>query len=237
MSLVALALRMATVKALTGRTYAEQRVFDSAIADLDVQVEDEKAPFLVVYTDDEDITPDGKDLAAGTRKLTLIIHAVVASAIKTKTGETSITIPPTDEGLEVILDLTRFDALRELQSFGGEWGNLWRNLVLKVSKITTRRGASAKKGVRFAAREIALELETIADSYPGLPRVGPWADIDTLFRADGELVHIADLIDERRGAGGEMSFADRLRATLGLSRQAAQALTFRDAEGNPVVFQ
>lgn len=237
MSLVALGLRLATVHALTGRTFAGERVFDSAIDVFDERDQSGNDPFIVAYTDDDELIPRGKELLSGEHKVTLTIHAVAAAAVKKEHGEKTIVIPQTDEGLEIILDLMQFDILREIQSFGGEWGELWRNLVVKCQKISIRRGASAQKGVRFAAREIALDVDVIADPYPGMEKLGPWADLDTLLRGNADMQNIADLIDERRQAGSDLPHAERLRATLGISRKAAGALSFRDMEGNPLVFR
>jgi hypothetical protein len=90
MSLVALALRIATVKALAGRTFAEGRVFDSAIAPLDVTVSEERAPLIVVYTDEESAEVSGHDLLVPDRALSLVIHCAVASKVTAAAGGVTV---------------------------------------------------------------------------------------------------------------------------------------------------
>ncbi len=65
MSLVALVIRIATVRALRGRTFAEELVFDSKINPVNLVSKDEQRNVIVVTTDDDNVDITGRDLRAG----------------------------------------------------------------------------------------------------------------------------------------------------------------------------
>jgi hypothetical protein len=222
MSLVGLALRIVTVKALLGKTFADERVFDSQIAPLDA-LENGPAPLIVVYTDDEEDAISGGDLFAPDRSLALIIHTAVASQVEAKAGSASLEIPHTDEGLEASLDLMRFDIIHALQTGDDIWCDLWSRLVVDKKAMSVRRGASVRKGLRFAARELVLTVDTVAEPAPGIDRE-LWNDLDAAMRTDADLIGVADLIASRVTIGAAWPNWRQTAAVLGLSRKASMAL-------------
>lgn len=178
MALAALFLRLATVLSLKGRTLAGDRVSDSAIAPIDQRAKEQRQPALVVYSDD--FTADqveGRDLLTGARSLQLAIEVVVADQVEREIeGEPliDVTIPETDEGLELTLNLIERQILRALQFEAGGWSEIWRNLVVKVRKVESQRGAGLKEGVRFAARQLVLTVEPLAEPGFGEEPRGVW---------------------------------------------------------------
>ena len=218
MSLIGLALRICTVKALTGRTMAEGRVFDSSIAPLDVKVEEAAGPLIVVYTDDEEITLEGKDMLLGRRDLALMIHFAVASKFEVNDGAVSVEMPHTDEGLEAALDFLRHDILTTLQCGTGEWSKLWRELVVTTMSLSVRRGASALKGLRFAGRELVVHVDTLADPAPS-KEVRPFYEkLVEQLRSDPDLGGIADLFEERLKPDPALEAWQVMQAKLGLTQ-------------------
>jgi hypothetical protein len=222
MSLVGLALRIVTAKALAGKTFAGERVYDSQIAPLDA-LENGAAPLIVIYTDDEEDAISGGDLFAPDRSLALMIHTAVATQVAAKAGSLSVEIPHTDEGLEATLDLMRFDIIAALQSGEDVWCDLWRRLVVNKKTMSVRRGASARKGLRFAARELVLIVDTVGEPSPGINR-DLWDDVDAALRSDADLIGVADLIASRVRIGASWLDWRQTAAVLGLSRLSSSAL-------------
>lgn len=219
MSLSALAIRLATIRAIKGRTFAEDRVFDSAIHPVDLVAVEHSQPVVIVTTDDDDVTVEGRDLMAADHRLELVIEVAVASKL-TVDGDGDpkavMTIPATDAGLEATLNLIGWQVLRALTADGGEWGDLWRQLVMRVHEIQCRRGADETNGVRFAARQYILKVDHIAEPSPGMDPVGVWERTIGLLKEDAELASIGRII-EATVAADPLEPWERVRAALGLA--------------------
>ena len=194
MSLVSLILRLATVKALQGATFAGGRVYDSAISPLDTHVLTEKSPVLVVYTEEETTDLKGTSFLNGARELSLVIQCIVAGVPEGQGEE--IEIPPTDEGLEALLDFIRYDVLKALQYAQSPWATLWRQMVFGVKSLKTRRGASSDHSTRFAAHELIFTLDTLADPFPGETPV-IWEEILGFLKNEAEFSGFIKPIKER----------------------------------------
>jgi len=198
MSLVATAIRFATVRALRDATLAEDRVWDSAIDPIDQTIQAEARPIITVSTDDSEGEIEGRDLLGANPMLALTIEMAVAQKVTIDVGDgepaTEIVVPHTDAGLELTINLMARQVTRALL-VGNEWSDLWRLFIGGIDKMTTRRGASAEKGVRFAARQIVLHVVPLAEpSFGPIEPGGPWGKLLALMRADSELAHLADLI-------------------------------------------
>jgi len=225
MSLAALVLRTVTVKALRGRTLAGQAVEPSAIAPLEGKLKDTPQPLILVFTDAGETQEsardsNGKDLLGLCVDTSLSFEIAVAARVPIQAPgagpELEIGIPETDEGFEISIDLIARQICAELQAGRTPWADLWRELVLRVTRLTFERGQSAEKGVRFAARRLVLMVETLADPTPGRPLEGVWDDVVSAIEADQETAHIGALI--RSVAEGEaMPEWRHLQAQLGLT--------------------
>lgn len=224
MSLSRLALRLCTIRALKGVTFAEDRVFDSAILGIDFVESQERMPVLVVTTDDDEGTTDGLDLIGFNRTLDLVIEIAVATFVRAGDGTVEFTIPHTDEGLELSLDLMGRQVLRALQASDRSWSELWRSFAMSVDKITARRGSDAKDGIRFAARQIVITCKPLADPPfgEGVPS-GPWAALLAALRADPQFRNIADVV-EGSIAGPVLPDWRQAKASLGLTRGAVRGI-------------
>jgi hypothetical protein len=190
MSLVALAVRIATVRALTDATLAGSRVYDSAIDPIDHTITEERAPVIVVLTDDDEQEPEGRDLSNAPRKLDLVIEVAVASRVcgEDQDGQQAeaIEIPHTDAGLELTINLIGRQINRVLLTDQGPWATLWRRIVLSPQKVTSKRGAGSEKGVRFAARQLVITTETLSEPGFGAPANGFWADFLAALETDSD---------------------------------------------------
>ncbi len=231
MSLIGLALRICTVKALMNRTLAQHRVFDSSIAPLDMKVAEEAGPLIVVYTDDEDLTVESKDMLMGQRDLSLVIHFAVASKFEVNDGSVSLEMPHTDEGLEAALDFLRHDIVTVLQCGGNDWSELWRELVVSIKSLAVRRGASAAKGLRFAGRELVIHLDTLADPSPSSVARPFFTSLVALFRTDPDLEGIADLLEDRMKPGPALTDWQVIKSQLGLTQFGVTAMGVGPVQG------
>ncbi|MBK3745881.1 hypothetical protein G3A39_42790, partial [Paraburkholderia aspalathi] len=203
MSLTALAVRLATIRALKGRTFADDRVFDSKINPVNLVALNEKKPVIVVTTDDDNIDITGRDFFRGDHRLELVIEIAVTTKIEVNVedgGTTEVvSIPSTDAGLEQTIGLIGWQVSKALAADGGEWGDLWRTLVTKVHSITSRRGADEANGVRYAARQFIFIVDHIAEPTPGeLPNNGDgWWRALRMMKDDAELSSIAKVIENQ----------------------------------------
>lgn len=201
MSLVSLALRLATIRALKGATYAGERVFDSMVSPADLVAIGKQQTIIIVTTDDDDISIQGRDFMAGDHSLELVIEVAAASKlvveIEGESNEEIITIPASDAGLEASLNFIGWQITKALSASGGEWGDLWRTIVMKVLSVTSRRGADERSGVRYAARQYVFKVDHIAEPQPGTPvREGDaWHRIVQMMLADHEFSSFGKIIE------------------------------------------
>jgi len=191
MSLSRLALRIVTVAALRGRTWAGEAVRDSAIPPIDVAARDERRPVLSVYTDDGEATPRNGDLLSGQPAFSLVIESAVTAQMRPH-GEW--VIPATDAGMETTLDLLDRQIRRALMDPDHAWARLWRSLVGEVRGLRSLRGAGDDKGMRFAARQMEIQVTTLADPRPGSAATGVWADLLARLEADRCLAPLASVV-------------------------------------------
>ncbi|NKW10285.1 hypothetical protein HGG76_15215 [Ochrobactrum tritici] len=154
MSLVALVIRIATVRALRGRTFAEELVFDSKINPVNLVAKDEQRNVIVVTTDDDNVDITG-DLRAGDHKLELVIETAVTqkASVNVADGETTevVTIPATDAGLETTVGIIGYQIAKALSADGG-FGATFGEL-------------SSRRFIRFQA-DVARTMQTASDTPP-----------------------------------------------------------------------
>ena len=228
MSLARLAMRIAAARTLRGATLAETRVYDSAIAPIDETIAAERQPILIVTTDDHEMEVTGRDLFHGTVACDLVIEAAIAARVEVHgdgEAESVITIPHTDEGMELALDLMEHQVMAALIRERTPWSRVWMKLVPRISRRLSRRGASVEKGVRFAARQIVLTCDLIEAPTDGasVSEGTAWADVIGIMRTDADLAPIAQIL--RSEIEGQ-PLADWRRAAnmLGIHLDTANAI-------------
>jgi lambda repressor-like predicted transcriptional regulator len=240
MSLAKLPLRVAAVMALRGATFAGDAVFDSAIAPLaESVVKQQGLPLIVVYSDDAVADPASRltasDLVGFVPTVTLTFHAAIATTIEVTSSGQVVRLADSDAAFEALLDILEAQILAALQRRGGAWAELWRTFALRVGTLQSRRGASVRKGTRFAAREIVLDVESVADPS-GHGGEYPWNTALAALAADEATEEIATLLGGIVDAEvGEPDWAAMLNNT-GLAYTRAKALGFVTAAGEEIVF-
>ncbi len=225
MSLARLAMRIAAARALRGATLAKERVHDSAIAPIDQTIAEERQPILIVTTDDHELEVTGRDLFHGNVSCDLVIEAAIAARVEVAGDESIITIPHTDEGMELALDLMEHQVMAALTRERSDWSRVWMKLVPRISRRLSRRGASVEKGVRFAARQIVLTCDLIEAPSDGATITDgtAWADLLGVMGSDADLAPIAVMLrSEIEGT----PLADWRRAAnmLGIHIETADAI-------------
>ena len=225
MSLARLAMRIAAARALRGSTLAETRVYDSAIAPIDQTIAEERQPILIVTTDDHEMEVTGRDLFHGRVACDLVIEAAIAARVELAGEESVITIPHTDEGMELALDLMEHQVMAALTRERSDWSRVWMKLVPRLSRRLSRRGASVEKGVRFAARQIVLTCDLIEAPTNGavVAEGTAWADLLGVMEGDPDLAPIARML---RAEIEGTPLADWRRAAnmLGIHLETANAI-------------
>jgi hypothetical protein len=241
MSLARLAMRIAAARALRGATLAEGRVHDSAIAPIDQTIAEERQPILIVTTDDHEMEVTGRDLFHGNVSCDLVIEAAIAARVEVAGEESVITIPHTDEGMELALDLMEHQVMAALIRERTPWSRVWMKLVPRISRRLSRRGASVEKGVRFAARQIVLTCDLIEAPTDGaaVAEGTAWHDLLGAMEADTDLMPIAHML---RSEIEGMPFDDWRRAAnmLGIHLETVNAIGFGpvlDLSEDPDVFE
>jgi hypothetical protein len=230
MSIIRPILRMCAVAALRERTLAEGRVFDSdntPLAEALIREPEEAKPYITVYTD-EDTRPgvSGRDIYAAERNLSLVLEIGTASAVVTGKLGVMLQIPATDAGLELSVDIVESQALAALVGDPeSRWGELFRRMVLRIERVQGQRGGSAEHGSRWAARQIILICDVIADAPPGVPQPAVVRDFLAAARAAPSelgLAGAAEIIE--RALDPTMALTWRqAQAWLGLTEQGVRA--------------
>jgi hypothetical protein len=229
MGLTRFAVRLCAARALRGATLAEGRVFQSVIDPLDTKIADTRAPLLIVNTDDHKIDADGRDMTGGDHRLDLVIEAAIAARVVTEgkdgTGATvDVTIIEADSGMDLTLDVLEHQITRALLG-PGAWPELFRRFVLRVHSRLSRRGADAS-GTRWAARQITITCDTLAEPVGGEPVLpgSVWGDLIAAMEADPDLAPVAPLI--RGVIEGDGRDWVRGAAMLGISEDMAELAGF-----------
>ncbi len=178
--LARIALRIAAVEALKGKTQVGDNVFDSRIGALDVSADgtlrtNMDRPFIVVYS--EAAKSDKDDLNVRNlydNGLTELLFETGVTTTMTdtnqETGE-SVTvtgIPASDEAFEFLLDMVVRQIVDALGAPDDEWADIFRDLIYRVDKVERAR-TSGEDGTRFAAQQINLTVELIEDPVRGEP--------------------------------------------------------------------
>ncbi|MFN4098153.1 MAG: hypothetical protein ACK4GT_00115 [Pararhodobacter sp.] len=236
MSLARIALRIAAVEALRGRTQVGDNVLDSQIAALDVGADgevrtDQEKPFIAVYTNAATI--EGADLRAMSENgLTEIEFemGIAASMTETnqETGESIIVegLPGTDQAFEFHLDLVARQIADTLTDPGNEWAEVYRGLVAGVAKIEHARTASGHLGVRLAGRQIRITAALIDDPIKGneLAEGSPMAKLLHMLEGHEDPVRQVQGAMMSAAISGSNEPWERVRRNLGMTRDELLAV-------------
>lgn len=248
-----LALRLATVRALRGRTLAGSNVLDSDIGPIDELASEQPTPFIVVYTDDGAFHHGDRNLwqlagdnrvESGTQQLVIEIAITQRMKLVDDDGEPYEGAVPleTNPGLAFNVDLMERQIYAALMdpAPAAVWAAVWRHFVLAIDDHRTVLGTSKRDGVRFAGRQITLAVKLPDETRPGDSIEGPrWSAFFAAAETDEDLTVAAAAI--RAALEGVDVAPDLVLAgAYGLTNAEARALAVQppagvdSAEGVPV---
>ncbi len=237
MSLARIALRVAAVEAIRGRTLVADNVLDSPNGALDVLADgklrtDEDAPFVAVYTD-EAVAADvsGRGLATNG-SCVLVIEIGISMAmteLDRETGQSTIvgvSVPASDRSFEFFLDLVQRQVLDALSDPDGEWADIFRSLFVCVERIEVGSRRTADNGQKLAGHQTRITVSLLPDPVRGAPLdpVSPIARFLAMLEATGDATYQAQALAMRSLVGGTMPDWKHQQARQGLTRSELAAL-------------
>lgn len=237
MGLAKLPLRIATVMALATDQRLPWRVFDSSISPIaDTVTGASGSVILVVYTDGAH-EPAGarRDFLTGRPVVELKIHAAVAAAMEVTAAGVVVTLAQSDAAFEAQLDLVEAAILRRLQRGSDPWCDLWRAFAQRHGDVHSRRGASSRRGLKFAARELIIEVETVPDPL-GTGDEYPWNDAIALFEATDDVANVAPFLASFCTDQQSMPEWRLTYGALGMDAATARSFSFATSDGEDVTF-
>lgn len=252
-----LALRLATVRALRGRTLAGHNVFDSMQAAIDDVAVEHPTPVMLVYTDDGQwaifdrnlySTSGNGRVGSGEQRLIIemaVTQRMVVPQYDPETGQPMFSedgqllvneqaVPlVTDANLEATLDILERQVLVALMD--GEshpWTDMWKQFAVSIAERTSDRGASARDGVRFAGRQLTLSINLAAEPIPG-PRLpgSTWHNFMILAATDASLRPLLPTIEAALAGTPPVDAAAELRQILGISDGESASLGYEAIGG------
>lgn len=173
-----IALRMATIEALRGKTAVDQNVLDSMMTALDADaagnlITDQERPFVTVYTDDAKLEGgmEARSLhQSGPTDLVIEIAIAESMLYRNELNDVEVVagIPNADDAYEFLLDVIGRQITNALTDPQDAWAEIWRSLSSRILKIERKRTSSAS-GVRIAAHQLVITLDILPDPIFGEP--------------------------------------------------------------------
>jgi len=234
--LTRLALRLATVRALRGKTLAGSNVLDSEIGPIEDIAKDKPRPVIVVYTDDGKFSSAGRDLFAssGDSRVDvgfqhLVIEILLTQRMKMLDDDGNAingAVPPVlDPALAFNIDLIERQVYAALMdtSPAAEWAEMWRRLAVDIGDRDSQIGASMRDGIRFSGRQIKLSVKMLREPRPGDP-IGPvFARFIALAQGEPDLAALVPVIQASL-AGPALTDWEAVAGRYGLTREESRAL-------------
>jgi len=237
MPVVQFGLRVSAVEALKGATLVGDNVRDSDFAAIDIAGDgnlrtNQDRPFIVVYTDDGDVTEaDTRDLRQnGVVDFVCEFGAATPMAqIDPETGESVIAgvdIPATDSALEMVLDLVDRQIVNALTDPESGWTRVWKRLSDRVEKIERKRAVTADDGLRLAARQLRIKLACKPDPVYGQPLAegAVWSELRAAIAADRP--ELVPTFDAMMGVEDAEVSIDMIRRAFGQTIEQARSLGY-----------
>lgn len=176
--LARIALRIATIQALKGKTLVGDNVLDSEITALDTDADgnltsDQQRPFITVYTGDSK-AEGGREIRSLHKSgpTELIIETAIAATMtyRNEAGEKEVAagVAATDDAFEFFLDVVGRQIANALSDPQDAWAEVWRSLSTSVTKIERKRTSDAS-GARIAAHQLVITLDLLPDPVYGEP--------------------------------------------------------------------
>lgn len=173
MSLMRIALRIAAIEALRGKTFVNNNVLDSEIGAIDIAADhsvdsDRGEPFISVYTAEAVAQNDGRISLFGATNCDLVLDAAVSAQMVKRDDDGDIVsnlpiTPDSDRAYEISLDVLQHQIYAAFGEPEGEWAEIVRKIISdKINAVEISVGRSSSKA-RLAARQIRITIELCPD--------------------------------------------------------------------------
>lgn len=183
MSLIRIALRMALVEALRGRTLVGDNVLDSQMGALDVAADgslrtDQQKAWIAVYTDAASSKDGSVDVSLralapnGATQILIETGLTAAQVLIDPETEQSVVypgIPDTDAAFEMHADMVMRQVADALTDPRNEWAEIVRLFVRSFQSVERLRASSDQNGTRLAAQQMRITADLVADPIRGRP--------------------------------------------------------------------
>lgn len=228
MSLTRIALRIAAVEALKGKTLVGNNVLDTPNGALDIQADgtlrsDKDKPFISVYTDQgkvERVT--GRSLTENGMCDIIFEMGVSLAMLETDedTGATTmvgINIPASDRNQEFFLDIVQRQICDALTDPSNEWADLYRSLHYGIAKIEFAGARNADDGQRLAGHQMRLTVELADDPIAGEPLELSTPFMKFLTALEASEAYVRQAATLRTFVSGSIDDRQRLQRRHGLT--------------------
>lgn len=228
MSLTRIALRIAAVEALKGKTLVGNNVLDTPNGALDIQADgtlrsEKDKPFISVYTDQgkvERVT--GRSLTENGMCDIIFEMGVSLAMLETDedTGATTmvgINIPASDRNQEFFLDIVQRQICDALTDPSNEWADLYRSLHYRISKIEFAGARNADDGQRLAGHQMRLTVELADDPIAGEPLDPSTPFMKFLTALEASDAYVRQAATLRTFVSGSIDDRQRLQRRHGLT--------------------
>ena len=180
MSLVRIALRLAAVEAVRGRTIFGDRVIDSPNGAFDIQADGryrtaQDKPFIAVYTQSGMVKHErGRNLHRNG-SCEIVFESGLSSAMTETDPETGastlagIMVPATDRNIEFQLDIVGRQIRDALIDPANAWGQIFLGLTLGFHGTDYSVASSRSSGQSLAGHQMRISLDLIDDPVRGEP--------------------------------------------------------------------
>lgn len=225
MSLNRAALRIATVLALKGRTFAGEAVFDSRNAGIDEILVNEAVPVISVYTDE--------DQPNDTRLVNLVIECAVSVLQTAADAEPRLWTPATDPMMELQLDFIEAQISDALADPDNAAADVWRRFA-SIEKVSSQRGLfGVESDTRLAARQRLITVRLLKDGEG--PMIAAIERLLALMEADSEYAVYAPHLRAfaLRHSGRDKGRIDAARLMIPVGSLKALRLVYGAAGGEP----
>lgn len=215
MSLAAFALRICTVYALRGRTFAGARVEDSPQNPLPDNL---SGVAIAVFSGQSSVKPDGRDLIGGDAETELAIHIHLPDKVALFTGAAPLTVDVRAGGTGPVFDIMWRQIVRVLLG-DAPWAALWREFATKLGEVNVSPFIiETAKGARIQAREIRIPVMPIYDPIFGAVAPGtPWSRLLDLMEAEPETTALAAALRYEIESPSSLPDWNLARVALGLT--------------------
>ncbi len=229
MSLASFAVRICTVEALRGQTFAGDSIEDSPIDPIALAVT-AASPVIAVFSDGEALQPAGTSFLASrddgrghTVDLTMHVFLPTDPVIRVD-GQAPIALEGRESGAAVAVDLIHRQIERALGLNDGVWADLWRRAVIGIVSIEAKAYVlQTDKGVRLPAREILLRLDVLDSPEFGDGASDFWPDFVAAMEGSDDLAPLAAVVAGAIRGDALPSWRDT-QALLGLRDRDMQAI-------------